>query len=213
MAFPAPLLLPALLPAERLINAALAVDELSAQRLDELEGKVVLIHETKFEINLGIAVVERQVQLLNQFDGEADVTLSGDYSSLAALMKSSDALYGSGIRIEGELGVAESLRSIVNQLDIDIESLLAPLTGGTAAHQIGRILGDASAWFNRSREALQLNTKEYLEEEADLLVPRVLADEFSTAVTELREGVDRAEARLRRLEQQTRRSQVPSDNS
>jgi len=71
MAFPAPLLLPALLPAERLINAALAVDELSAQRLDELEGKVVLIHETKFEINLGIAVVERQVQLLNQFDGEA----------------------------------------------------------------------------------------------------------------------------------------------
>jgi len=208
MAFPAQLLLPVLLPAEKVINAAIQVDELSEKRLDDLNGKVVLIYETTFDISVGIAVVDRRVQLLNQFDGESDVVLRGNYSSLLALMKSSDALYGSNIRIEGELGVAETLRSVVQQLDIDIESLLAPIMGGTAAYQIGRFFNDTTSWVARSADAFQLNTKEYLEDEANLLVPRVLADEFASSVNELREAADRVEARLRRLEQQQSSSQV-----
>jgi len=193
MAFPAPLLLPLLLPAERVINAALSVDTISAERITELNDKVIVIHETSFDVTVGIAIVAGEVQLLNQYDGSADVTLSGDYSSLLALMQSSDALYGSSIRIEGELGVAESFRSVFKQLDVDVESLLAPIAGGTFAHQAGRIVNTATTWLSRSADTFQLNTKEYLQEESQLLVPPILSQEFTQAVGELREGVDRAE--------------------
>lgn len=201
MAFPAPLLLPILIPAERIINAALSVDQISQSRLAELNDKVIVINETSFDITLAISVVSSSIQLLNEFDGEADVTLSGDYSSLIALVKSSDALYGSSIRIEGELGVAETLRSVVGQLDIDIESLVAPIAGGSVARQAGLFFESASAWFTRTNNSVQLNTKDYLQEEINVLVPPTLATEFSEEVTELREAVDRADARLRRLEQ------------
>lgn len=201
MAFPAPLLLPILLPLERIINAALKSDEISLKRLGELNDKVIAIHETSFDVCVGIAIVANEVQILNEFDGESDVKLTGELSSLMALMKSSDALYGSGIRIEGQLSDAEKLRSIVGQLDVDIESLLAPIAGGTIAHQAGRLFEGASAFFKSASEKTQLNAKEYLQEEANILVPPTLAEEFAEQVTELREGVDRAEARLRRLEQ------------
>ena len=210
MAFPAPLLLPILIPAERVINAALAVDELGKERLGELNDKVIVIHETSFDATVGVSIVANSVQLLNQFDGEADVTLSGDYSSLLALLKSSDALYGSRIRIEGELGVAETLRSIIGQLDIDAESLLAPITGGTVAHQAGRFLESSMHWLNRTGESVRLNTKDYLQEESQVLVPPTLANEFADGVSDLREAVDRAEARLRRLEQNAVRSDSSS---
>ncbi len=211
MAFPAPLLLPILLPAERLINAALSVDDLSKQRLGELNDKVVVINETSFDAKVGIAIVSNSVQLLNEFDGEADVTLSGNYSSLLALLKSSDALYGSSIRIEGELGVAETLRSIMGQLDIDAESLLAPITGGSVAHQAGRFFESTAAWFSRTGENVRLNTKDYLQEESNVLVPPTLAKEFGEGVTEIREAVDRAEARLRRLEQNAAKTRSSSN--
>jgi len=209
MAFPAPLLLPILLPAERLINAALSVDEISRTRLGELNDKVIVIHETTFEATIAVSIVGNAVQLLNQFDGEANVTLTGDYSSLLALIKSSDALYGSSIRIEGELGVAETLRSIVGQLDIDAESLIAPITGGSVARQAGLLFESASSFFSRTSDSVRLNTKEYLQEEARVLVPPTLAQEFEEEVVSLREAVDRAEARLRRLEQK-RSSQTNS---
>ena len=169
MAFPAPLLLPILIPAERVINAALKTDEISRTRLTELNDKVIAIQETSLGISVGIAVVDNEVQLLNEFDGESDVKLIGDKESLLALMKSSDALYGSGIRIEGQLSDAEALRSIVGQLDIDIESLLAPITGGTIAHQAGRFLESAASWFNSASVKAQASTKDYLQDEACLL--------------------------------------------
>jgi len=172
---------------------------------------VIAVHETSFDICIGIAVVNNEIQLLNEFDGESDVRLAGDKASLLALMKSSDALYGSGIRIEGQLSDAEALRSIVSQLDIDIESLLAPIAGGTVAHQAGRFAGLAANWLKSTSEKTQANAKEYLQEEANLLVPQILSEEFSEQLSELREGVDRADARLRRLEQRlnTAKTQNP----
>lgn len=200
MAFPATLLLPVLLPAERLINAALAVDDISRERLGELNDKVIAIEETTLSICVAVSIVSNQVQLLNNFDGEADVTLRGDYSSLVGLVRSSDALYGSKIRIEGELGVAETLRSIVGQLDIDVESLLAPAIGGSPAHLAGRFFDQSSQWFSRTVESTQLNTKEYLQEETNVLVQPSAVNNFSDGVSDVKEAVDRAEARIRRLE-------------
>ncbi len=201
MAFPAHLLLPLLLPAERLINVALDVDELSRARLGELNDKVIVIHETRFDAYIGVSVVANKIQLLNQFDGYADVTLTGDYQSLLELVQFPDALYGSSIRIEGELGLAEKLKTIIRQLDVDIESMLAPITGGTAAHQAARLVQSVSSWFARVQDSVETNTKDYLQEESNILVPETLAKEFTASVTEVREGVDRAEARLRWLEQ------------
>ncbi len=210
MDFPAPLLLPVLLPAEGLINAALSVDDISRDRLGELNDKVIAIQETTLSISVAVAIVSNRVQLLNEFDGEADVTLRGDYSSLLGLVKSSDALYGSKIRIEGELGVAETLRSIVGQLDVDFESLLSPAIGGSAAHVAGRFFDQSAQWFMRTVESTRLNTKEYLQEETNTLVQPSAVRDLKDGVADVKEAVDRVEARIRRLE---RSAKVKPDNA
>ena len=92
--------------------------------------------------------------------------------------------------------------------------MLAPITGGTIAHQAGRFVESAASWFNSASVKAQASTKDYLQDEVNLLVPPTLSEEFNEQVTELREGVDRADARLRRLEQRKlSRSVVDSSES
>ena len=52
---------------------------------------------------------------------------------------------------------------------------------------------------------MQTAGKEYLEEEAHVLVPAALAEHFSEQVDQLRMATDRAEARIAQLSQQLKK--------
>jgi len=132
----------------------------------------------------------------------ADATLSGSAADFFALARASDkahALISSAIDMDGDSEFALSLTRVAQNLDIDWEALITPLTGGLLAHQLGKGLRGLLNWGKSSAPAYRNAVKEYLEDEAQLLTPEPLAAQFADEVDQLRLTTDRLEARTQRL--------------
>jgi len=132
----------------------------------------------------------------------ADATLSGSAADFFALARASDkahALISSAIDMDGDSEFALSLTRVAQNLDIDWEALITPLTGGLLAHQLGKGLRGLLNWSKSSAPAYRNAVKEYLEDEAQLLTPEPLAAQFADEVDQLRLATDRLEARTLRL--------------
>jgi len=82
----------------------------------------------------------------------------------------------------------------------DLEGEVARWIGDIPAHALGEAVRGAGAWAKRAAEALYLNTAEYLQEESRALPGALEAQAFYSDVERLRDDVERAAARLARLE-------------
>jgi ubiquinone biosynthesis protein UbiJ len=105
------------------------------------------------------------------------------------------------VDISGSSALVLDLAKIIQQLDIDWEALISPMTGGIVAHQIGKGFRSLISWGKDSGQTLATSSKEYLEDEVQLLVPKPLAEHFGQQVSDLRLATDRAEARIEQIKQ------------
>ncbi len=182
------------------IATVLRLDPHTQQSLSSINGKVIRVDVTSPAIKFHLIVVDNSIDVEGSFDAEPDTTISGSARDLMSLRTSNDALYTGAVKIEGDAGVGEGLRSILSNIDIDIEEVVAPLTGDTIAHQIGRIGKSFNAWFAETGTSIKRNSSEYLQEEAQILAPNSEVNRFCNEVDELREKSDRLDARVRALE-------------
>jgi ubiquinone biosynthesis protein UbiJ len=181
---------------ERGIETLLRMDPETAERLDLLDGNVIRFCVTSPEINMTFSVVDRRVNVFGEFDGDVDITLTGTLAALRTLQTGNDALYRGDVKIDGDMQLAKSLKTVISGVDLDWQEWLSPVTGDTVAHQLGVAVEHFSSWFDRTSSAMQDNTREYLQEETGLLAPSSEVDYFCSDVDELRASVDRLEARL-----------------
>lgn len=205
---PAELLQAACVPFEAAINHVLRYDPAALNSLRRQQGRLlcvridainpVLIRIVDNGIVLGLAPATGDNGSLNS----ADATLSGSAADFFALARASDkahALISSAIDMDGDSEFALSLTRVAQNLDIDWEALITPLTGGLLAHQLGKGLRGLLNWGKSSAPAYRNAVKEYLEDEAQLLTPEPLAAQFADEVDQLRLATDRLEARTQRL--------------
>jgi ubiquinone biosynthesis protein UbiJ len=136
----------------------------------------------------------------------ADATLIGAPLSLLALSgpDAQAVLQRGDARIEGNLDVAQQFRELALHLRPDMEAGLAGLLGRSGAHVAMRGLRAAVGWSRAAAWTSVRNVAEYLAHESGDLVSRPEAEHFLRGVEQLREQLDRIEARLQILE--TRRS-------
>jgi len=182
------------------IATILRLDPHTKQSLSSIDGKVIRVEVSAPALVFHLIVVDQNVDVEGRFDAQADTTISGSATDLLSLRSSNDALYSGTVKISGEMAVGEQLRSILSNLDISIEEVVAPITGDTLAHQIGRVGSSLGAWFSETGVTLKRNSAEYLQEEAELLAPNSEVNRFSNEVDDLREQIDRLEARIRTIE-------------
>ncbi|GGB98277.1 sterol-binding protein [Marinobacterium zhoushanense] len=186
--------------AEQSLNRILAQDPVTLDRLGELGGKVVAIEASLPAFTLYLLPHSEGIDLLGQFAGEPDVTLSGDALSLGRLpIAGNEVLFGRGVELRGDAALAHRLQNILADTRIDWEAWLGNLLGDTAGHEAARLLRALGGYGRDSARSLVLNTQEYLQEEARLLPTRVEIDIYLDEVDELRDAVDRLEARINRL--------------
>lgn len=102
--------------------------------------------------------------------------------------------------ISGDPEVAERYAKLLKLARPDLEEEVAKWLGDVPAHALGEAARGAWAWLKRARAALRMNTAEYLQEEARIVPARLEAQAFYADVERLRDDVERAEARLARLE-------------
>lgn len=182
------------------ISAALRLDPHTKQSLSSINGKVVRVEVTSPALVFHAIVVDGDVDIEGGFDGPPDTTISGSASALLSLRNKNDALYTGDVKISGDLSTGEQLRSILSNIEIELEEVIAPITGDAIAHQFGQFGKQLSAWLGDTSQSMKRNTSEYLQEEVELLAPNSEVTRFCSDVDEVRETADRIAARLDVLE-------------
>jgi len=185
---------------EQGIAKVLRLDPHTAQALSAIDGKVVRVDVTAPAITFHLIVVDGEIDVEGSFDAEPDTTITGTAVNLLSLRSQNDALYTGAVKISGDMGTGEKLRTIIANIDLDLEEVIAPITGDAIAHQLGRIGSQFNTWFSDTGDSMKRNTSEYLQEETEMLAPNSEVARYCSEVDELREKADRLDARLSVLE-------------
>jgi ubiquinone biosynthesis protein UbiJ len=183
------------------LNARIGASTAALALVDELDGQsfAVEVLGTGFKCVL-MAQLGRVTLSL---DAPAPtVTLRATPFDLLRLARSADVadLKGTTAELTGHLHTAEQFAALLKHARPELEEDLSHWVGDVAAHELGRAAARAGAWLGRAAAALRMNTAEYLQEENRALPAALEAQAFYRDVERLRDDVERAAARLARLE-------------
>jgi len=133
----------------------------------------------------------------------ADALIAGAPLSLLALAgdEGQAAIQRGDVRIEGDAEIAQQFRALALLLRPDLEAGLARLLGRSGAHIAMRGLRGALDWTRAAAWTSIQNVSEYLAHESGDLVSRAQAEHFLRGVEQLRERLDRLDARLQHAAQ------------
>ncbi|MES9992497.1 MAG: SCP2 sterol-binding domain-containing protein [Candidatus Thiodiazotropha sp.] len=188
---------------ETLLNQAIALDAETPHRLTPMHGKVIRLELSGLDSSLYLIPEPSGIQLLSEFDGEADCTLRGSLFDMLRMRDSSesaDQLFKGAVQIEGDTALAQDFGAFLANLEIDWEEQLSRVTGDIAAHEIGNLTRATFSWGRSLNRTLEQNLQEYLQEELRLLPAGNEITPFLSEVDRLRDDTERLEARIQRLE-------------
>ena len=190
---------------ETALNLYLRQDPAALARCSALEGKVVALDIVGLDMSLYFLPGADGIQVAGHYEGEPDTRLRGSPLSLArmSLGARDDALFEGAVEVSGDTETGQQLQELLAETDWDWEEQLARLSGDVVAHQIGSMARRAGRWIGASRDTLERDVSEYLQEETLLLPARAEIDVFLSEVDRLRADTDRLSARVQRLLQAT----------
>jgi ubiquinone biosynthesis protein UbiJ len=139
---------------------------------------------------------------MDQPDKPADATIIGAPLSLLALTGAdTQAVIQRGdVRIEGDAQIAQQFRELGLLLRPDLEAGMARVVGRSGAHLAMRGMRAAAGWTRTAAWTSVRNVAEYLAHESRDLVSRPESEHYLRGVDQLREQLDRIEARLALME-------------
>lgn len=193
------------------MNAWLKLDADAVSRLSTLQGKIIHLHIKGLELNFYMLPSSTGIQVLGEYPdtesgGIVDATIHASPMSLIQLGSSKNSgktLLEGDVEIDGDMRIAEQFSDILREVDIDWEEILSKLVGDIIANQAGQTARATTGWIKDSFASLQMNTGEYLSEESHLTPTKTEIEAFISNVDIIRSDIDRLEARINNLQQQT----------
>ena len=184
---------------ENLLNRGLARSPRARTLCAELAGHALAVEAqglTRLRISSNGATLE-----LRGDASAADATLSGSPLSILGLLGAAPQalLQRGGVQMSGDTELAQKFHELLGLLRPDAEEELAGLLGDVPAHQLARLARAGLNFVRRAADTGVMNAAEYLGHERADLVPRAEGEQFLRGVDAVREGVDRAAARLEHL--------------
>lgn len=187
-------------------NHVLALDTNSVERLERLEGKVLQLDLEGLAITLYFSFAFGAVEVDLDSEDEPDARVSGSPPALFALAAPDEAgdwgAPGSGVRIEGDATLARDLAKVFSQLDPDWRTPINGMLGDVVGYQVSEGLRRGARGLRDTLRSAMDMTGRYVNHESDTLAEQADVDEFNSNVDDLRDGIDRLEARLARAERQ-----------
>jgi ubiquinone biosynthesis accessory factor UbiJ len=137
---------------------------------------------------------------------DADAKITGAPLSLLALAgdDAQSVIQRGDVRIEGDAEIAQQFRELGLLLRPDLEAGMARVMGRSGAHIALRGMRAVADWTRAAAWTSVRNMAEYLAHETGDLVSRPEAEHYLTGVDQVREQLDRIDARLLLLEQRAR---------
>ena|ERR1700761_3623206 len=179
-----------------------------AKRLAErLEGTSLQVDVEGFTRVRAVCLGGR-LALLAGDDSPTDAVISGSLPALLQMFRAATptAQTRSSVQIRGDAEIANRYRDLFVAARPDLEEELSRFVGDLPARHLSQLALSVRTWARRARRTAGENIAEYLQEEGRDLVTKTEMEEFLRGVDGIRDGVDRAEARLKNLEQRVSRS-------
>lgn len=193
---------PALGAAEIALNRYIGQDAAALARARRLTGRSLTVCFSDFGLAVTFIAEGHGMQVVGLPEGESDVRLTGRSSAFGRVLFSGrgHGIAGAGLRIEGDIGVAQQFADLFSEVDFNLGDLIDARLGPVPAYFVERGLKSASALFSRLRAEVPEQAAEYLREESRDVIGGWEHERFTDEVTTLRDDVERMAARIRRLE-------------
>jgi ubiquinone biosynthesis protein UbiJ len=185
---------------ETAVNRILALDDLSTERLQRLDGRMLQLDLEGVGITLFFAFTERHVEVGTRSQYEPDTVIAGSPLALFSMAAPEEAArWGtpeSRVRISGDANLARDLERLFSRLDPDWEGRLSRLLGDVWGHQVAAGLRAGAKQVKASAGSAGEMFSEYLQGSKGPVVRSDEVEAFSAAVEEVRVATERLEARL-----------------
>lgn len=196
---------------ETALNKYLSLDEDVTLFLQPLSGKIIAVTIQPFNETLYLCPTAQSIQIIDFYEGTVDTSLTGSLAALGLMGLSSTparSFFSGEVLIEGDLSVGHQFQKLFEQLDIDLEEQLSHVTGDVIAHKVGHFFRSANQWHQENLKTVQLNIREFLQDETQDLPPAPEVNRLTQQVDQLKEDFDRVEARINRLNTKLKEQQA-----
>lgn len=203
---------------EHLQNTALGLVEIGSNQLLRMDGDVlehcekisgccIAIHLKDIDKTLYCQPGSWGINLsLDKPNKDIDATISGRIMALVNLSAQQDKIATSikeRVEVTGNAQVAQQFQKILSEINIDWEEQIAQITGDVIAVKITRTAHSMQNWLKNSLESLVLNSRDYVQHEVNMTPTEYEFSDFKQQVGTIRDGVERLEAKLNFLMQNT----------
>lgn len=188
---------------ENVLNAFLYRAPALKTTRQRLNGKVLRIVLKEFSTPLVLVFSERQLDVLGEWEGEADCSVITHMSVLPKLRdrQQMTALIRSGeLEVEGDIQVVQNFVALSDQAEFDPAELLAPYIGDIAAEGISKTLRTGSAFLRKGLLRQQRYAAEVLTEEWRMAPGPLEVAWFAEETAAVERTVDALTKRLEKLE-------------
>jgi ubiquinone biosynthesis protein UbiJ len=193
---------------DRAVARAMADSPRATSLIAALRGRRLALEVSGTPFSTVVESTGRTLKALRSLpaDARADARIVGAPLSLLALTGADgEAVIQRGdVRIEGDAEIAQQFRELGRLLRPDLEAVMARVLGRSGAHLALRGMRAAVGWTRTAAWTSLRNVAEYLAHESGDLVSRPESEHYLRGVDQLREQLDRIEARLGVLEQRAR---------
>lgn len=188
---------------ESSINRYLALDPAAGEALDALNNSSISLELKEISFPIFFKIDDRKINVLSSFEGETDVYMQSSIPvliNMTVASRNGESVLGSDIEMSGNMEVGRQFRDIFKNLDIDWEEIISRYTGDIIAHKLGNGFRHMNHWLGDTRQSIQGDISEYLQQESQQLPVADEVDEFIKQVDSVRLSVERAEARVKLLQ-------------
>ena len=188
---------------ENVLNAFLYRAPALKTARQRLNGKVLRRAVKEFSAPLVLVFSERQLDVLGEWEGEADCSVITHMSVLPKLRdrQQMTALIRSGeLEVEGDIQVVQNFVALSDQAEFDPAELLAPYIGDIAAEGISKTLRTGSTFLRKGLLRQQRYAAEVLTEEWRMAPGPLEVAWFAEETAAVERAVDALTKRLEKLE-------------
>lgn len=188
---------------EGALNAFLYRDRALKSARQRLQGKVLRVALREFSTPLILIFSERQVDVLGQWEGETDCSVTTRLSVLPELRNRQQltALIRRGdLEVEGDIQVVQNFASLMDLAEFDPAELLPPYIGDIAAEGLSKVFRSGARIVKKSVGRNQRYLAEAVTEEWRMAPGSLEVAWFAEETDALARSLDALISRLDTLE-------------
>jgi ubiquinone biosynthesis protein UbiJ len=191
---------------EKAMNSVLALHSGKHQILEIHAGKALHINFKDLNMDLFLIVHPEKIYVHSVFPDTPDTMVSGSIINFLKQLKT-DSL-SPDINVEGDVDLAHDIMRLFKTIDINWEEYSAFFIGDLPTHHFSNFVRQCKKTVRHISSRSIEDAVDFIQEEQRFLPTNEEVEDFYEDIRELRNNIDRLEARLNRLMENNRNENI-----